>query len=156
MTVEIGDEAINFCLPDKDEKQVCLEDFRGKWIVLYFYPKDNTSGCTREAKDFTTLLEEFEKNNAVIIGISPDPPKKHLSFIMKHELKVLLLSDTEHKVLEQYGAWQLKKMYGREYMGVVRSTFLIDPEGKIAYAWRKVRVKGHAEAVLKKLIELTQ
>ncbi len=156
MELEIGSPAIDFCLPDKDENEVCLKDFKGKWIVLYFYPKDNTSGCTREAKDFTALLNEFEKHNATIIGISPDPPKRHISFIIKHELKVLLLSDTDHKVLEQYGVWQLKKMYGREYYGIVRSTFLIDPEGKIAYIWRKVRVKGHAEAVLQKLIELNQ
>ena len=133
-----------------------MRDFRGKWIVLYFYPKDNTSGCTREAVDFIEHLDEFEKLNAAVLGVSPDSVKSHQRFIEKHNLKVTLLSDPEHKVIEQYGAWQLKKMYGREYYGVVRSTFLINLDGHISYIWPKVKVKGHVEEVKKKLIELSK
>ena len=151
--LEIGKKAPDFCLPDQDSNEVCLEDFRGKWIILYFYPKDNTSGCTREAIDFTEHLDEINSLNAVVLGVSPDSVKSHVRFREKHGLKVTLLSDPEHKVLETYGAWQLKKMYGREYYGVVRSTFLIDPEGKIAFIWPKVKVKGHVEAVIEKLKE---
>ena len=151
---EIGQQAPDFCLPNQDEEEVCLRDLRGRWVVLYFYPKDNTSGCTREAVDFTTHLDAFRDHNAVVIGVSPDSTRSHRNFAGKHGLKVTLLSDPEHKVIEQYGAWQLKKMYGREYYGVVRSTFLIDPEGKIAWVWPRVKVKGHVEAVLQKLVEL--
>ena len=149
-----GKEAPDFCLPDQDKREVCLSNFRGKWVVLYFYPKDNTSGCTREAQGFTEKLEEFEKLGAVILGISPDSPKSHRNFREKKNLRVTLLSDQEHRVLETYGAWQLKKMYGREYYGVVRSTYLIDPEGRIARIWPKVKVKGHVEEVLNTLKEL--
>lgn len=148
-------KAVEFCLPDEEEKVVCLKDFRGKWVVLYFYPKDNTSGCTMEAIDFTAHMDRLEKMNAVVIGISPDPPKSHAKFIDKHGLKVKLLSDKSHEVLEKYGVWQLKKMYGREYYGVVRSTFIISPDGNIDHEWRKVKVKGHVEEVIKKLEELT-
>ena len=123
-------------------------------MVLYFYPKDNTPGCTREAQDFTENLEEFEKLNAVVIGISPDSVESHKKFRKKKNLKVILLSDSEHKVIESYDAWKLKKTRGREYYGVVRTTYLIDPEGKIAYVWKNVRVKGHVDAVKKKLEEL--
>jgi len=149
-----GKEAPDFCLPDQDKREVCLSNFRGKWVVLYFYPKDNTSGCTREAQGFTEKLEEFEKLGAVILGISPDSPKSHRNFREKKNLRVTLLSDQEHRVLETYGAWQLKKMYGREYYGVMRSTHLIDPEGRIARIWPKVKVKGHVEEVLNTLKEL--
>ena len=120
-------------------------------MVLYFYPKDNTSGCTKEAKEFTDKKEIFEKLNAVIIGISKDSPKSHEKFISKHNLDILLLSDEEHKVLEIYGAWGKKKNYGREYYGTIRSTFLIDPEGRIVKIWKNVRVKGHVEEVLETL-----
>ena len=146
-----GEVAPNFCLPNQDGKEVCLDEFKGKYVVLYFYPKDNTSGCTREARDFTERIEEFDSLNAVVIGVSPDSVKSHRRFIDKHGLKVMLLSDTEHKVLEKYGIWQLKKRYGREYYGVVRSTFLIDPEGRILKIWRNVRVAGHVEDVLEAL-----
>ncbi len=152
--LKAGDRAPLFCLPNQDEEGVCLEDFKGKWIVLYFYPKDNTSGCTKEAIGFTEKKKEFEALNAIILGVSPDSPKSHRNFIQKKELSLTLLSDQEHKVLEAYGVWQLKKMYGREYMGVVRSTFLIDPEGKIAHIWPKVKVTGHVEDVLSKLKEV--
>ncbi|MGQ4833922.1 MAG: thioredoxin-dependent thiol peroxidase [Candidatus Asgardarchaeia archaeon] len=154
--LKVGDIAPDFCLPNQDEKQTCLKDFRGKWVILYFYPKDNTSGCTREAIDFTEHLNEFTELNAVVLGISPDSVKSHQRFIEKHGLKVTLLSDLEHKVLEAYGVWQLKKMYGREYYGVVRSTFIIDPNGKIAHIWRKVKVKGHVDEVKKVLEELQE
>ena len=154
MTLDVGSKAPDFCLPNQAGEEVCLEQFRGKWVVLYFYPKDNTSGCTREAQDFSSYRSEFEKFGAVILGVSPDSPKSHTNFIVKRDLKITLLSDQEHKVMEAYGVWQLKKMYGKEYMGVVRSTFLIDPEGKIAAVWRKVKVRGHVEEVLEKLREL--
>ena len=151
-----GEDAPDFCLPDYRGEEHCLRDYRGKWVVLYFYPKDNTSGCTREAKDFSQKKEEFEKLGAVIIGISKDSPKSHARFIEKHNLKILLLSDENHEVIEKYGAWGKKKSYGREYFGTVRSTFLISPEGKIVHVWRNVRVKGHVDEVLKKLTEVIE
>jgi peroxiredoxin Q/BCP len=150
-TLKSGESAPDFCLSDTEQNQVCLNDFQGKWVVLYFYPKDNTSGCTLEAINFTKAIAEFEKLNAAVVGISPDSVKSHCNFRDKHELKVTLLSDPDHKALESYGVWSLKKMYGKEYFGVVRSTFLIDPEGRIAEIWRKVNVPGHIETVLKKL-----
>jgi peroxiredoxin Q/BCP len=151
---EMLKEAPEFCLPDQDGNQVCLKDFSGKWVVLYFYPKDMTKGCTLEAIDFSSALPEFNQMNAVILGVSPDSVERHQKFRAKEDLKVTLLSDPDHTVLEQYGVWQLKKMYGREYYGVVRSTFLINPETMIVHSWPKVRVKGHVEAVKTKLHEL--
>jgi peroxiredoxin Q/BCP len=139
--------APDFCLPDQNGQSVCLHDFREKWVVLYFYPKDNTSGCTREAIGFSEYLPQFTKNNAVVIGISPDSTKSHVNFIGKHDLKITLLSDPEHEVMQTYGVWQAKKLYGRSFLGVARTTFLIDPDGKIAEIWEKVAVSGHAEAV---------
>ncbi len=150
----IGEKAPDFCLPNSMGEEVCLKDYKGKWIVLYFYPRDNTSGCTREAIDFTTLLNEFNKNGAVVIGVSPDSIKSHQKFIDKHGLKVELLSDTDKKVIKLYGAWGKKKRYGREFEGVIRSTYLIDDKGIIRHIWKKVRVQGHAEEVLNKLMEL--
>ncbi len=152
--LSVGDRAPDFCLPNQNDQEVCLSDLSGKWVVLYFYPKDNTSGCTREAVDFTSHIENFEEMGAVVIGISPDSTKSHRSFIEKKELKLQLLSDGKHEVLEKYGVWQLKKMYGKEYMGVVRSTFLLNPNGKVAHVWRKVRVKGHVDEVLETLKKL--
>lgn len=152
--MDVGDKAFEFCLPDAEGKEVCLRDFRGRWVVLYFYPKDNTPGCTTEALEFTQLLDEFEKLNAVVVGVSKDSVESHRRFVQKHGLRVILLSDTERKVIEAYGVWQLKKRYGRESYGVVRSTFLIDPEGRIAHVWRNVRAKGHAAKVLERLKEL--
>ncbi len=154
--IEVGQKAPEFCLPNSDEVEICLKDLRGKWVVLYFYPKDNTPGCTTEALDFTAHLEEFEKLGAIVIGISPDSCASHKRFIEKKELKVTLLCDTEKEVLKAYGAWGKKKMYGKEYEGVIRTTYLIDPEGNVAAVWPKVRVKGHIEAVLAKLKELAQ
>ncbi len=142
-----GDVAPDFCLENQFEETICLHDLKGKWVVLYFYPKDNTSGCTREAVEFTEHLKEFEKLGAVIIGISKDSVKSHKKFVEKHHLKITLLSDPEHKVIEKYGAWKLKKRYGREYYGTERSTFLIDPDGIVRHIWRNVKVKGHVEEV---------
>ena len=150
----VGNKAPYFSLPDKNEKTVSLSGLKGKWVVLYFYPKDNTSGCTTEACDFTARYEEFSGLDAEILGVSPDSTKSHRNFIQKQDIGITLLSDPDHKVLESYGAWQKKSLYGREYMGVQRSTFLIDPEGKLAYIWPKVTVKGHVEQVQKKLAEL--
>ena len=153
---EIGEKAPDFCLPNQDSEEICLRDLREGWIVLYFYPKDNTPGCTSEALDFSAHIEDFSRLGAIVLGVSPDTVVKHRNFIEKKGLKVTLLSDEERSVLQAYGVWQLKKNYGREYMGVVRSTFLIDPEGLVAQKWEKVRVKAHVEAVLKKLEELKE
>lgn len=147
-TLTVGSPAPDFCLPDKDGGQVCTKDLRGRWVVVYFYPKDNTSGCTLEAVTFTGLKAEFEAANAVILGVSPDSQKSHCNFADKHGLTITLLSDPEKVVLSQYGVWQIKKMYGKEYFGVVRSTFLIDSQGVLVSAWTNVKVKGHVEEVL--------
>ena len=147
-------KAPEFCLPNQDETEICLRDLAGKWIILYFYPKDNTPGCTTEACDFTEAIEEFEDLDAVILGVSPDSPKKHRNFIEKKNLKITLLSDENKDVIKAYGAWGIKKMYGKEYEGVIRSTFIISPDGEIVAEWRNVRVKGHVEKVKQKLKEL--
>ena len=152
--LKVGDLAPNFCLPDKDNKEVCLKDFKGKFTIVYFYPADNTPGCTTEAIGFTDILPEFQKLDATVIGVSPDSPASHAKFIEKKNLKVILLSDEEKEVLKKYGAWGPKKFRGKSYIGVIRSTFLIDPEGKIAHIWPKVSVNGHAEEVKTKLTEL--
>ncbi len=152
--LEKGQQAPHFTLINQDEQAITLRDFQGKWVVLYFYPKDNTSGCTLEAKDFTCLAEQFAELNAVIVGISPDSISSHQKFIAKQELNLNLLSDPDKTALQAYGAWRMKKNYGREYMGVVRSTFLIDPEGVVRQVWDNVRVKGHAEKVLSTLTKI--
>ncbi|TWG95446.1 peroxiredoxin Q/BCP [Mesorhizobium sp. J18] len=144
-----GTEAPDFELPRDGGGIIKLSDLRGKPVVLFFYPKDDTSGCTAEAVDFSALRPDFEKLGAVVIGMSPDTTKSHDKFKAKHELTVDLVSDSEKKTLEKYGVWVEKSMYGRKYMGVERSTFLIDKDGKIAEIWRKVKVPGHAQAVLK-------
>ena len=149
--IAIGSPAPDFTLPDQDGRDVSLSDFRGAWLVLYFYPKDNTSGCTTEAVDFTAKAGAFKKLKANIIGISPDSPASHQKFIGNHDLGITLLSDTGRTVIKLFGAWQLKKLYGRESYGVVRSTFLIDPEGTIRKIWEKVKVRDHAEEVLEAL-----
>lgn len=149
-----GQKAPDFCLPDQNENNVCLKDFDGKWIVLYFYPKDNTSGCTREAQDFTSLKGDFESENAVVLGVSKDSVKSHVKFIEKKELGITLLSDEETTIHQKYDVWRTKKNYGKEYLGTVRSTFLIDTEGNIAKIWDNVRTNGHAEKVLETLKSL--
>ncbi len=152
--LKTGQSATDFSLPDQNSKLISLKDFKSKWLVLYFYPKDNTPGCTIEAIDFTKYLKDFEKLGAVVLGISPDSPESHCKFIEKQNLKITLLSDPEHKVLEKYGVWKLKSMYGNQYWGVHRSTFLIDPQGKIVHVWYGVKPVGHVEEVKKKLEEL--
>jgi peroxiredoxin Q/BCP len=144
-----GDMAPDFSLPRNGGGTVSLSDLAGKPVILYFYPKDDTSGCTTEAIDFSGLAADFEKLGALVIGVSPDSVKSHDKFSAKHSLSVVLASDEEHKALEGYGVWKEKSMYGKTYMGVERSTFLIDGSGKIAEVWRKVKVAGHAAAVLK-------
>ena len=150
----LNSKAPDFSLPDQNNKQTSLKNFKGKWVVLYFYPKDDTPGCTVEAIDFTNGYDDFKKLNTVIVGVSPDNNKSHCTFIEKHKLKVTLLSDTEKKILKAYGVWQEKSMYGRKYMGVARTTFLIDPSGKVVHVWEKVSVSGHMDDVKKKVMEL--
>ena len=148
---QVGQPAPDFTAEDKDGNTVSLQDKAGRWIVLYFYPKDNTPGCTTEAKDFSEYGDKFRELGADIIGVSPDSAKSHGKFIDKHNLSIQLLTDPEHQLIEAYGAWRLKKFMGKEYMGVMRSTFLISPDGKIARVWDKVRVKSHVENVLQEL-----
>ncbi len=152
--LKIKEKAPLFCLPNQDDAEICLRDLENKWIVLYFYPKDNTPGCTTEACEFTASLPDFEGLNAAILGVSPDSPKKHRNFVEKKSLQITLLADENKEVCENYGVWQLKKMCGKEYMGVVRSTFIINPKGDIVAIWEKVRVKGHVQAVKERLKEL--
>lgn len=140
--------APSFTLPRDGGKTVSLDDFKGKNLVLFFYPKDDTSGCTKEAISFTEHLSAFEAENTAVVGMSPDPAKKHDKFIEKHDLGVILASDEEKTTLEAYQVWKEKSMYGKKYMGVERSTFLIDTDGEIAKIWRKVKVPGHVEDVL--------
>ena len=143
-----GDTAPQFDLPGDGGEQISLKALRGKPVVVYFYPKDDTPGCTKEAIAFSDLIEEFRAAGVEIIGISPDTAAKHDKFVAKHGLKVRLAADEDHAIAEAYGVWVEKAMYGKTYMGVERSTFLIDKKGKIAKTWRKVKVPGHAKAVL--------
>lgn len=154
MELKIKDNAPLFSLPNQDNAEISLQDFQGSWVVVYFYPKDKTPGCTTEACDFRDRLELLSTRGAVVLGISPDSVKSHQGFIAKESLNFTLLSDTQKSVLKSYGAWGLKKLYGKEYEGVIRSTFLINPQGKIAYIWKNVKVKGHSAEVLAKLEEL--
>jgi len=138
-------------LPASNGKKVSLRDYRGKKVVLYFYPKDNTPGCTQEACQFRDNLPEFDSRDAVILGVSPDNLKSHGRFIEKFNLPFLLLADEDHAVSEKYGVWQEKNMCGKKYMGVVRTTFIIDTQGKIARVFPKVKVNGHEKEVLEAL-----
>ena len=151
--VSEGDEAPDFTLQADDGREVSLRNFRGRKVVLYFYPKDGTSGCTREAIAFRDMMKEFEEGNIVILGVSKDSVQSHQKFKKKHELPFTLLSDPELKVLKRYGVWKEKKLYGRTFMGTERSTFLIDENGVIKKVFRKVRVKGHAQTCLLELKE---
>ncbi|RXJ66222.1 peroxiredoxin [Halarcobacter ebronensis] len=139
--LEVGQTAPSFCALNQDDIEICSRDLLGKWIVLYFYPKDLTPGCTNEACDFTTAQSEFDGLDAIILGVSPDDTAKHRKFIEKYNLGITLLADTSRKMCEDYGVWQLKKFMGRESMGVVRTTFIINPDGKIAAIWNKVNVR---------------
>lgn len=134
-----------------DESDASLSAYRGKPLILYFYPKDDTPGCTKEAIAFTDLANEFAKAGAAVIGVSKDLPAKHVKFAAKHDLKVILATDADGSVTEGFGVWVEKNMYGRKYMGIQRATFLIDSDGKVAKVWPKVKVAGHAEAVLEDL-----
>lgn len=151
MSLQIGEKAPEFTLHANNGQEVSLTDFKGKNIILYFYPKDMTPGCTTEACDFRDQHEKFEELNAVILGISPDPISRHEKFIEKHGLPFLLLADEDHEAAEQYGVWKLKKNFGKEYMGIERSTFLINKEGNLVKEWRKVKVQGHVEEALEYL-----
>lgn len=146
--LQVGDAAPQFSLSDDKGERVSLTDFASRNLVLYFYPKDDTSGCTREAIDFSTLADEFAAANTAVVGISPDSVKSHAKFKSKHELSVQLASDEAKQTVNDYGVWTQKSMYGRKYMGVERSTFLIDKSGRIAHIWRKVKVPDHAAEVL--------
>jgi len=143
-----GDSAPDFDMPTAGGGRVRLKDLRGKAVVLYFYPKDDTSGCTQEALRFTEKTAQFKALKAVVVGVSRDSPASHEKFAAKHGLAVTLASDEDGRVCEAYGVWREKAMYGRKYMGIERSTFLIDRKGKVVKTWRKVKVPGHADEVL--------
>jgi peroxiredoxin Q/BCP len=149
--VQIGDPAPHFEATLDSGEKVSLDQFQGKKVVLYFYPKDSTPGCTREACDFRDQLQEFQAKDAVVLGVSPDSVKSHQRFKEKFDLTFPLVSDESKEVAEAYGVWKEKKNYGRTYMGIERSTFVIDEEGKIAHVFNKVKVAGHADKVLETL-----
>lgn len=149
--ITLETKAPEFCLPNQDDVEICLRDLRGKWIVLYFYPKDNTPGCTTEACDFSEAAPDFSTLNAVILGVSADSTKSHRGFIEKKDLSITLLSDESTSMMQEYGVWALKKNYGKEYMGIVRSTIIIDPEGIVKAVWKSVKVKEHARIVKERL-----
>lgn len=164
--LKVGEIAPSFCAPNQDDVEICSRDLAGKWIVLYFYPKDLTPGCTTEACDFTDKHSYFDDLDAIILGVRPDDTEKHRKFIDKYDLTTTLLSDTSKKMCVDFGVWKLKKFMGKEFMGVVRTTFIIDPDGKVAAIWdgvnvrKKKSVKGekieilHVDEVREKLQEL--
>lgn len=154
MALEEGKKAPDFTAKADGDKEVSLSDYKGEWLVLYFYPKDNTSGCTKEACAFTDNIEEFNKINSNVVGVSPDSVKSHDKFKDKHNLAFDLISDPEKEIAKNYEAFGEKKMYGKTYMGIIRSTYIIDPEGTIKKVYPKVRVKGHVEKVMEDLKEL--
>ncbi|WP_149706875.1 thioredoxin-dependent thiol peroxidase [Campylobacter concisus] len=153
ITLEVGDKAPEFEALNQDGVKVALKDFIGKNVVLYFYPKDNTPGCTTEACEFSANYDQFIKNDTVIIGVSPDSVKSHVGFIAKQNLKHILLSDEDKEISKLYGVWQVKKNYGKEYLGIVRSTFVIGKDGKIAKIYKSVKAKDHAAKVLADLVK---
>ena len=154
MMLEAGKKAPAFNLPDQDGNKHRLSDYAGKWVLVYFYPKDNTSGCTKEACAIRDDWSDFRKLGAVVLGVSKDSVKSHRNFADKHSLPFTLLSDESTKMIEKYGAWQKKKMAGREYMGIVRISYLIDPKGKVAKVYAKVKPPEHSAEVLADLREL--
>ena len=151
---KIGEPAPGFNLPDQQQRMHSLADYRGKWVVLYFYPKDDTPGCTKEACAFRDRKEELTKLGAVVLGVSPDDVASHVKFREKYSLNFPLLADPDHSLAETYGAWREKNMYGKKSMGVQRSTYLIDGAGVVARVWKRVQVEGHDEQVLAALREL--
>ena len=154
MSLSVGDKAPNFTLPDQQGQEHTLSAYTGSPVVLYFYPKDHTSGCTTQACGFRDDYSAYEQAGVTILGVSPDSPKTHTNFITKHDLPFTLLADTEREVLKLYGAWGLKKMYGREYEGVLRTTFLIGADGKIAKIYEKVKPAAHSAEILTDLKEM--
>lgn len=152
--LKLNQKAPAFKLPDQDGKMHALKDYLGQWLVLYFYPKDDTPGCTTEACSFRDNLPKFNKSKAKVFGISVDPVKKHAKFAEKYQLSFTLLADENKEVVEKYGVWQEKSMYGRKYFGIARTTFIINPEGKIAKIYERVKPKNHAEEVLQDLKNL--
>ena len=154
MVLEIGTKALEFSLEDQDGKEVTLASLAGKWTVLYFYPKDDTPGCTLEAVEFTKLLPAFAKVGAQVLGVSGDTPESHCDFQTKHKLKVRLLSDPGKKMMTEYGAFKKKLLYGKSFLGIVRSTVLIDPKGVVRHYWPAVKAQGHAQEVLERIGEL--
>ena len=154
MAIEEGKAAPAFTLEDTEGNKVALKDLQGKNVVVYFYPKDDTPGCTKEACGFRDLWQEIAALNTVVLGVSPDDKASHAKFVDKYQLPFTLLCDPDKKVMEKYGAWGEKTMYGKKTMGVIRSTVLVDPNGKVAHHWPKVQAKGHAEKVRAKLEEL--
>ncbi len=153
MTLKINDLAPDFVLPDQEGKTHRLSDYKGKWVLLYFYPKDNTPGCTTEACTLRDAFEEFGRKHAVVLGMSADSVAKHEGFAKKHKLPFTLLSDETKEVLKTYGVWGKKKFLGKEYMGILRNSYLINPEGKIAKIYEGVKPAKHAEEVLVDLIK---
>ena len=153
--IEPPAKAPSFALKATDGSTVKLSDFKGKYVVLYFYPKDDTPGCTREACAFRDRSQEIQDLGAVVLGVSADSVEKHQKFTQNYDLNFPLLADTEHELAEKYGAWREKNMYGKVSMGIQRSTYIIDPAGKVAKLWKKVSVDGHDEQVITVLKELT-
>jgi peroxiredoxin Q/BCP len=154
MAIEIGKKAPAFKAMASGDKEISLKDYEDKWLVLYFYPKDNTSGCTKQACGFSENIKQFEKLDAEILGVSPDSVKSHDGFKAKFDLQFDLLSDPEKEIAAKYDAYGEKSMYGRKYMGIIRSTFIIDPKGKVAAQYKNVKVTGHIEKVMKDLEEI--
>ena len=151
MELKVGMKVPDFTLPDSKGNDVTLSKFKGKKVILYFYPKDNTKGCTLEAINFRDNYKEIKETDTVILGVSKDSMKSHISFINKYDIPFVLLSDAEGEICELYGVWKMKKMYGREYMGIERTTFLIDKEGNIMKIFPKVKVEGHVKEIMEQL-----
>ena len=153
MALDVGKKAPAITAPTNCGGKWSLKEALGQWVVLYFYPKDNTSACTAQACDFRDSMKRLAKKNVAVVGVSPDSAKSHDSFVSKYDLNFTLLSDTEKTICEKYDVWKEKSMYGRKYMGVVRTTYLVNPKGKIVEVWDKVKVKGHVDAVIEALKE---
>lgn len=152
--LEVGSTAPDFCLSNQDDVEICLRDLRGKWIVLYFYPKDSTPGCTTEACEFTAAMDDYDDLGAIILGVSADSTASHRKFIERQSLSITLLSDPTTQMMQSYDVWAMKKNYGKEYMGIVRSTYIIDPKGIIRAGWSNVKVKEHVASVKEELVKL--
>jgi peroxiredoxin Q/BCP len=156
MNIKVGEMAPEFCLPDQNNETRCLKDYLGKWVLVYFYPKDDTPGCTKEACSMRDNLNNFNRIDLAVLGISKDSVKSHQKFAQKFNLNFPILADEDTKVNQLYGVWQSKKFMGREFMGIVRSSFLIDPEGKIVKIYNNVKPEGHAQEVMTDLLEKVQ